>query len=80
MVRAGLDEFAHRGDGLGSERRGHFVGILARNILKCLHIHRFEDAVSASSDPVHMRPETAAFFTAMLLSCIASATTSPSIR
>ena len=35
---------------------------------------------SASSDPVHMRPETAAFFTVTLLSSAAKAAISPSTR
>ena len=43
MVRGVLDEFPHRGDGLGSERRGHSVGVLASDILECLRIHRLED-------------------------------------
>ena len=44
MVRGGLHEPAHCGDGVGSERRGHQVGILARNLLECVHIHRLENA------------------------------------
>ncbi|MNV18777.1 hypothetical protein D3C71_1096150 [compost metagenome] len=43
MVGRDLDEMAYRGEGPGSERRRQLVGIPARDILKCLCIHRLED-------------------------------------